>query len=239
MTDIKKEVLLATTAVRRSYGLPLTGRLTIEDGMLHCNGTIEREALDGDAEALAVIEQLTETPIQSHWRPARIDIIGQNGNDGEHYNVPTSPFPLEKLRRAAALLNQWSGIPLDRAYALIQEAIGAQPTKTEPPAGGLLPCPFCGGTAKLRRGGDRHFVRCEYDDCEAIMPGAFSPRVAITAWNRRAAGSDASAPPPSPPPTRLLKEGEDPKKNRCPSEPCRNANGCPRGSEWEDCSKAS
>lgn len=55
----------------------------------------------------------------------------------------------------------------------------------------LLPCPFCGGAARVRDYSDRRprfYVECESDeDCGASQTQASSEDAAIRAWNRRAA----------------------------------------------------
>jgi Lar family restriction alleviation protein len=53
------------------------------------------------------------------------------------------------------------------------------------PASEPLPCPFCGGSARIAYKGD-HFVTCQ--GCKAFGPDADSDETAIKLWNRRSQG---------------------------------------------------
>lgn len=53
----------------------------------------------------------------------------------------------------------------------------------------LLPCPFCGGNAKVHGGFHNSPVTCEESCCQVVNVGT---------WNRRAALQSAADTPPSP-----------------------------------------
>ena len=47
----------------------------------------------------------------------------------------------------------------------------------------LLPCPFCGASAKINRGHYTKYVMC--NGCEVMGPNLSSDEELIAAWNRR------------------------------------------------------
>lgn len=55
---------------------------------------------------------------------------------------------------------------------------------------GLLPCPFCGGSAHLSRACDLVNVRCDGwnpGECLGAGPNCYTEAEAVASWNRRAA----------------------------------------------------
>ena len=48
----------------------------------------------------------------------------------------------------------------------------------------LLPCPFCGGEARIITAAGESWVLC--DECKATTEAHTSRQIAIAAWNRRA-----------------------------------------------------
>lgn len=48
----------------------------------------------------------------------------------------------------------------------------------------LLPCPFCGGEAKIGADHDRIYVYCK-GGCRALGPRSIYTRKAVEAWNTR------------------------------------------------------
>lgn len=59
----------------------------------------------------------------------------------------------------------------------------------------LLPCPFCGGEARLRTTETRSFFwgKCRSTDCLAEGPPLMSEAFAIAAWNQRATPAEVAA----------------------------------------------
>ena len=59
-------------------------------------------------------------------------------------------------------------------------------TKLEPTRTELLPCPFCGGEARIVTAVGESWVLC--NKCKATTEAHTSRQFAIDAWNRRADG---------------------------------------------------
>jgi len=125
------------------------------------------------------------------------------GWDQAHGQPATSAEPVDLLNAIDGLMDfapsytgGGAGMVRGGEYIKKSEVVRAikscaAPVAQEPVEhGGLLPCPFCGGSAHLSRADETVNVRCDGwnpGECLGAGPNCYTEAEAVAGWNRRAA----------------------------------------------------